>query len=204
MNMHDSTGRLIVEGDFIDANINSGLVILKGGILVVDTGHNEDEFNSLSYTIKCSHITTIIREGDYINISHRSKYNPPNHLPESGVVTREDGVYLCGGYTLLECCQVFAVNVKNKEPLIPLSVKPKRRKVDHDPVNNPKHYDLFADGTQSMDILQAALTQEEFIGFLKGNCLKYRLRAGNKDNLQQDIDKANWYKNKIAEVLNVE
>lgn len=71
----------------------------------------------------------------------------------------------------------------------------------HDPVNNPKHYDLFADGTQSMDVIQAALSPEEFKGFLKGNCLKYRLRAGKKDKLQQDIDKANWYENKLSEVI---
>ena len=73
---------------------------------------------------------------------------------------------------------------------------------EHDPVNNPKHYDLFPD-MQSMDIIQAALTEEEFIGFLKGNCLKYRLRAGNKDLLQQDIDKATWYSNKVREVMPV-
>tara|TARA_R110001632_G_scaffold83617_10_gene184999 strand:+ start:534 stop:758 length:225 start_codon:yes stop_codon:yes gene_type:complete len=71
-----------------------------------------------------------------------------------------------------------------------------------DQVNNPKHYALFADGTQAIDIIQASLTCEEFAGYLKGNCIKYRLRAGNKDNLQQDIDKANWYANKLEEIIN--
>lgn len=69
----------------------------------------------------------------------------------------------------------------------------------HDPVNNPKHYDLFPN-EQSIDIIQNALTVEEFNGFLKGNFLKYRLRAGEKDDLQQDINKSNWYKNKIWEL----
>lgn len=68
----------------------------------------------------------------------------------------------------------------------------------HDPVNNPKHYDTFP-GQQSIDIIQAAMTPEEFAGFLKGNFLKYRLRAGEKDALQQDIDKSNWYRNKLIE-----
>lgn len=72
---------------------------------------------------------------------------------------------------------------------------------NHDPVNNPSHYDLFADGTQSMDIIQRSLFRDEFIGFLKGNCLKYRIRAGKKGELQQDIDKANWYENKLREVI---
>jgi hypothetical protein len=52
---------------------------------------------------------------------------------------------------------------------------------------------LFPDGTEAIDIIKAALTPEEFIGYCKGNCLKYRLRAGKKDDLQQDIDKAGTY-----------
>lgn len=66
----------------------------------------------------------------------------------------------------------------------------------HDPVNNPKHYDLFPN-EQSIDIIQSCMSLDEFKGFLKGNCLKYRLRAGNKGDLQQDIDKANWYQAKL-------
>lgn len=69
----------------------------------------------------------------------------------------------------------------------------------YDAVNNPKHYDTFP-GQQSIDIIRASMTPEEFVGFLKGNFLKYRLRAGEKDALQQDIDKSNWYRNKLFEV----
>lgn len=67
--------------------------------------------------------------------------------------------------------------------------------MSHDPVNNPSHYDMFPD-QQSIDLIEKCLTKEEFIGFLKGNCLKYRFRAGNKGDLRQDIDKANWYQTK--------
>ncbi len=66
----------------------------------------------------------------------------------------------------------------------------------HDAVNNPKHYDLFP-GEQSIDLIEKCLTPEEFRGFLKGNCLKYRIRAGNKGDLKQDIDKADWYQSKL-------
>lgn len=65
-----------------------------------------------------------------------------------------------------------------------------------DAVNHPKHYKLFP-GQEAIDIIQAALTPEEFRGYLKGNALKYRLRAGNKDDLQQDIDKAEWYRSRL-------
>ena len=66
----------------------------------------------------------------------------------------------------------------------------------HDEVNNPKHYDLFP-GEQSIDLIEKCLTPEEFKGFLKGNCLKYRIRAGNKGDLKQDIAKADWYQSKL-------
>lgn len=66
----------------------------------------------------------------------------------------------------------------------------------HNPVTNPKHYDLFP-GQQSIDVIQAALTPEEFAGFCKGNALKYRLRAGEKGDAAEDLAKANWYRDRL-------
>ena len=63
----------------------------------------------------------------------------------------------------------------------------------HDPVDHPAHYDLFPD-LEVVDAIRALLTPEEFRGYLKGNILKYRLRAGKKDDkLVQDIGKAMKY-----------
>lgn len=73
---------------------------------------------------------------------------------------------------------------------------------DNDPVNNPKHYEV-APGVEAIDIIEAALTPEQFKGYCLGNVLKYRLRAGKKDKLQQDIDKANTY-SAMMEVEQVE
>lgn len=67
-----------------------------------------------------------------------------------------------------------------------------------DPVNHPSHYQLFP-GQEAIDVIQAALTPEEFAGYLKGNALKYRLRAGEKGDTQQDIDKSNWYRRRLLE-----
>lgn len=67
---------------------------------------------------------------------------------------------------------------------------------NHNPVTNPKHYDLFP-GQQSIDVIQAALTPEEFAGFCKGNALKYRLRAGEKGDAAEDLAKANWYRDRL-------
>jgi hypothetical protein len=69
---------------------------------------------------------------------------------------------------------------------------------EYDEVNNPKHYDLFP-GVQAIDIIESSLTPQEFAGYLKGNCLKYRLRAGNKKDALQDIEKANWYQQRLRQ-----
>ena len=70
-----------------------------------------------------------------------------------------------------------------------------------DLVNSPKHYDLFADGTKSFDVIRNTLTSDEYIGFLKGNILKYRLRAGKKGDASICIGKANWYADKLAKFV---
>lgn len=66
------------------------------------------------------------------------------------------------------------------------------RHVDDNPVEQPKHYEVFPD-LESIDVIRATLTEEEFRGFCKGNTLKYRLRAGKKDDIHQDIAKAEQY-----------
>lgn len=70
--------------------------------------------------------------------------------------------------------------------------------VDADLVNHPKHY-AIAPGVEAIDIIKASLTPEQFKGYLLGNFLKYRLRAGDKDDLQQDIAKSNWYRERLNE-----
>ena len=61
-----------------------------------------------------------------------------------------------------------------------------------DSVKNPRHYQLM-DGVESIEIIARSLTLEQWKGFCLGNMLKYRIRAGKKDSLEQDISKANFY-----------
>lgn len=45
-------------------------------------------------------------------------------------------------------------------------------------------------------VMQALFSHDEFIGFLKGNILKYRLRAGHKggeEEMKADLDKVHVY-----------
>lgn len=62
----------------------------------------------------------------------------------------------------------------------------------NDAVHQPKHYGVL-DGVESIQIIASSMTRDEWRGFCMGNIMKYRMRAGKKDALQQDIDKANEY-----------
>jgi len=68
-----------------------------------------------------------------------------------------------------------------------------------DLVNNPPHYKL--DGFEVIDIIKAALTPEEYRGYLKGNDLKYILREPYKGNPSQDVGKHIWYAQRYQEEL---
>lgn len=61
-----------------------------------------------------------------------------------------------------------------------------------DAVNSPKHYQFFQD-LEAIEVIARSMTQEQFYGYCLGNRLKYRLRAGNKDKLEQDIAKSDKY-----------
>ena len=56
----------------------------------------------------------------------------------------------------------------------------------HDPVNHPSHYTRHPSGIEAIQI-----TEHET--FLRGNILKYVLRAPYKGNELEDMEKAAWY-----------
>ena len=70
----------------------------------------------------------------------------------------------------------------------------------HDMVSNPKHYELGNTGVEAIDVIEAILTKEEYIGYLRGNILKYQLRA-NKKNGTEDLQKADMYSGWLIEAL---
>jgi hypothetical protein len=69
----------------------------------------------------------------------------------------------------------------------------------HDPVNSPSHY--TSGGIETIDYMQAKLTPDEFIGYLKGNVIKYTSRAGKKIDMKEDYAKAQWYMNRLLKTL---
>jgi len=71
-----------------------------------------------------------------------------------------------------------------------------------DLVNNPNHYQSEGNGgIECIQAIQAALTEEEFQGFCKGNNIKYTWRANRKQDVRTNIEKARWYLNKLLDNL---
>jgi len=63
-------------------------------------------------------------------------------------------------------------------------------KKDSDPVHSPAHY--TAGGIETIDFIRAKLSREEFVGYCRGNVLKYVTRAPHKGGVE-DYRKAAVY-----------
>ena len=53
---------------------------------------------------------------------------------------------------------------------------------------------------QFIDAVKAAMTTEQYLGFLRGNVIKYLWRYENKGG-KQDLEKAEWYLKRLIEEL---
>ena len=71
-----------------------------------------------------------------------------------------------------------------------------------DMVNNPPHY--TRGGLETIDILEAKSTPEEFKGHLKLTAMTYITRAGHKDSELQDAKKTQWYVNRWVKTIEKE
>ena len=80
-----------------------------------------------------------------------------------------------------------------------------RMEINEIMANDQKADDIQAGGThyKEMDVqpwavMEAVLTEDEFIGYLKGNIIKYGMRQGRKDS--PDAEKCKHYIQKLKEV----
>lgn len=53
---------------------------------------------------------------------------------------------------------------------------------------------------QPWDVMESVMSREEFVGFLKGNIIKYSMRAGRKQGASDDAEKALHYRQKLREL----
>ena len=68
-----------------------------------------------------------------------------------------------------------------------------------DMINHPPHYKVG--GIETIEYIKAKLTRAEYIGYLKGNVIKYSSRVGYKGEAAQDAGKIGWYATELAKAL---
>jgi hypothetical protein len=78
----------------------------------------------------------------------------------------------------------------------------REKRIEQDMVNHPPHY--TQGGMETIDIMEAKSTSEEFKGHLKLTALKYLTRAGHKESELQDAKKTQWYVNRWVKTLEKE
>ena len=67
---------------------------------------------------------------------------------------------------------------------------------DKDTVNSPPHYNKY--GVECIEAIQSA-TGDGYEYYLQGNIMKYLWRYRYKNGVQ-DLEKAQWYLNKLIEI----
>lgn len=65
-------------------------------------------------------------------------------------------------------------------------------------VNHPAHYNQYP--IEVIDMMTVIFGREATFHFCLLNAFKYRMRAGNKSNLQEDLEKETWYLDKAKEI----
>lgn len=69
-----------------------------------------------------------------------------------------------------------------------------------DNVNSPGHY--TQGNIECIDAIQESMSTEAFLGYCKGNTIKYLWRSGLKDkDPSEDLQKARWYLEKWIDSL---
>lgn len=68
-----------------------------------------------------------------------------------------------------------------------------------DMVNHPPHY--THGGIETIEYIRAKLSPEEYVGYLRGNIMKYTSRIGLKDESSQDAGKIEWYSKELNRFL---
>ena len=66
-------------------------------------------------------------------------------------------------------------------------------------VDHPPHYNNGS--VECIEAIEAMLTPDEFIGYLRGNSLKYRWRFRYKSKPIEDLRKARWYEERLLKFL---
>ena len=70
---------------------------------------------------------------------------------------------------------------------------------DQNMVDNPPHYNNGS--IECIEAIEAMLSRDEYIGYLRGNALKYMWRFRYKSKPFEDLRKARWYEERLMKFL---
>lgn len=79
----------------------------------------------------------------------------------------------------------------------------KKETLNKSEINHPERYGGDTP-YECIKVLDAWLCNDEYKGFLRGNCLKYLCRLGKKDEEVKELKKAKWYLEKLIETYEKE
>lgn len=68
-------------------------------------------------------------------------------------------------------------------------------------VNHPSHYGGKDNPYETIKVLEARLTREEFIGYCKATVYRYNDRAKHKWDELEDYRKALWFQNRLVQYM---
>lgn len=98
---------------------------------------------------------------------------------------------------ILECkdgvCPVPWASPEN--PVFTIQERPV---LQEDTVNHPSHY--TDGGIETIEAIEAQLSQEEYEGYLRGNCVKYLWRWRHKGGVE-DLKKCKWYLDRLIALV---
>jgi len=130
--------------------------------------------------------------------AHAYKCTPKGTTEASWWCVRDCAVYLIGsGYYTAYWRNSLIKRQDVSNRVEQLRSVEAARQVEKDAVNNPSHY--TTGGIECIDAMQAMLSRDEFIGYLRGNVFKYQWRYQHKNGVE-DLKKARWYANRLIEL----
>ena len=114
--------------------------------------------------------------------------------------------YMCGNY-LDDDMKCYECEDCNGEEMTDTVTVTSDTTLDHtkftgeyDPVNKPPHYTLD-DGIECIDYMRQVLGLQGFIDLCHGNLIKYQHRYKYKGKPVEDMEKAQYYLNKMVDAL---
>ena len=213
------------EGSYIRAeNKEKGYTEMDSNLYVICTNNSENEKElTLGKQYK-----VIDEHGDYYLIS--SDEDIRNYYNKDRFVKMDSNLYvICTNNSEVEKELTIGKQYKTKdeqgdyylilsdEGIKNYYIKDRFKKVDNDKftitqntneekpdmVNHPKHYTSGTLGIEVINTMEMCTTEEEFMGYLRCNALKYISRFENKNGLE-DVKKCAWYVKKYLAVQGLE